>query len=95
MTLSCRILSLPVVFFRHAGPRPKALHPSYLTMGEISVHGGPKFSERQPAVFTNLVRVKTLHEPHHGPEKGKILVEAFSVIDAKGYIAYNKAKGKN
>ena len=63
-------------------------------MGKMSIHGEPKFSEGQPRVFTNLVRVKTLHELHHGPEKVKILVEAISVIDAKGYIAYNKAKGK-
>ena len=81
-------------FFRHGGPPPKALHQSCLTMGKMSIHGEPKFSKRQPRVFTNLVKVKTLHELHHGPEKGKILVEAFSVIDAKGYVAYNKAKGK-
>ena len=45
-------------------------------MGKMSVHGEPKFSEGQPRVFTNQVRVKTLHELHHGPEKVKILVEA-------------------
>ena len=27
-------------------------------MGSVSVHGEPKFSEGQPRVFTNLVRVK-------------------------------------
>ena len=79
-------------FLTHGGPPPKALHQSGLTMGKMSVHGEPKFSEGQPRVFTNLVRVKTLHELHHGPEKVKILVEAISVKDAKGYIAYNKAK---
>ena len=42
----------------------------------------------------NLVRVKTLHELHHGPEKVKILVDVISVADAKGYIAHAKAKGK-
>ena len=63
-------------------------------MGKMSVHGEPKFSEGQPRVFTNQVRVKTLHELHHGPEKVKILVEAISVKDAKGYIAYTKAKKK-
>ena len=46
----------------------------------------------EPQVFTNLVRVKILHELHHGPEKVKIQVEAISVKDAKGYIAYTKAK---
>ena len=56
-------------------------------MGKVSVHGEPKFSEGQPRVFTKQVRVKTLHELHHGPEKVKILVEAISVKDAKGYIA--------
>ena len=81
-------------FFRHGGPPPKALHQSGLTMGKMSVHGEPKFSEGQPRVFTNQVRVKTLHELHHGPEKVKILVEAISVKDAKGYIAYTKAKKK-
>ena len=81
-------------FLRHGGPPPKALHQSGLTMGKMSVHGEPKFSEGQPRVFTNLVRVKTLHELHHGPEKVKILVEAISVKDAKGYIAYTKAKGR-
>ena len=81
-------------FFWHGGPSPKALHQSGLTMGKMSVHCEPKFSEGQPRVFTNLVRVKTLHELHHGPEKVKILVEAISVMDAKGYIAYTKAKGK-
>ena len=79
-------------FLRHGGPPLKALHKSGLTMGKMSVHGEPKFSEGQPRVFTNLVRVKTLHELHHGPEKVKILVEAISVKDAKGYIAYTKAK---
>ena len=79
-------------FLRHGGPPPKALHQSGLTMGKMSVHGEPKFSEGQPRVFTNQVRVKTLHELHHGPEKVKILVEAISVKDAKGYIAYTKAK---
>ena len=79
------------IFLRHGGPPPKALHQSGLTMGKISVHGEPKFSEGQPRVFTNQVRVKTLHELHHGPEKVKILVEAISVKDAKGYIAYTKA----
>ena len=79
-------------FLRHGGPPPKALHQSGLTMGKMSVHGEPKFSEGQPRVFTNLIRVKTLHELHHGPEKVKILVEAISVKDAKGYIAYTKAK---
>ena len=69
-------------FLRHGGPPPKALHQSGLTMGKMSVHGEPKFSEGQPRVFTNLVRVKTLHELHHGPEKVKILVEAISVKDA-------------
>ena len=58
-----------VFFLRHGGPPPKALHQSGLTMGKMSVHGEPKFSEGQPRVFTNLVRVKTLHELHHGPEK--------------------------
>ena len=48
-------------FLRHRGPPPKALHQSGLTMGKMSVHGEPKFSEGQPRVFTNLVRVKTLH----------------------------------
>ena len=81
-----------VVFLRQGGPPPKALHQSGLTMGKMSVHGEPKFSEGQPRVFTNQVRVKTLHELHHGPEKVKILVEAISVKDAKGYIAYTKAK---
>ena len=56
-------------------------------MGKMSVHGEPKFSEGQPRVFTNLVRVKTLHELHHGPELGEIVAVASSVIDAKGYIA--------
>ena len=79
-------------FFRHGGLPPKALHQSGLTMGKMSVHGEPKFPEGQPRVFTNLVRVKTLHELHHGPEKVKILVEAISVKDANGYIAYTKAK---
>ena len=79
-------------FFGHGDPPPKALHQSGLTMGKMSVHGEPKFSEGHPRVFTNLVRVKTLHELHHGPEKVKILVEAISVKDAKGYIAYTKAK---
>ena len=60
-------------FLRHGGPPPKALHQSGLTMGKMSVHGEPKFSEGQPRVFTNQVRVKTLHELHHGPEKVKIL----------------------
>ena len=82
----------PVFFFRHGGPPPKALHQSGLTMGKMSVHGEPKFSEGQPRVFKNLVRVKTLHELHHGPEKVEILVEAISVKDAKGYIAYTKVK---
>ena len=77
---------------RHGGPLPKALHQSGLAMGKMSVHGEPKYSEGQPRVFTNLVRVKTLHELHHGPEKVKIQVEAISVKDAKGYIAYTKAK---
>ena len=81
-------------FLRHGGPPPKALHQSGLTMGKMSVHGEPKFSEGQPRVLTNQVRVKTLHELHHGPEKVKILVEAISVKDAKGYIAYTKAKKK-
>ena len=49
-------------------------------------------SPKEPRVFTNLVRVKTLHELHHGPEKVKIQVEAISVKDAKGYIAYTKGK---
>ena len=84
----------PFFFLRHGGPPPKALHQSGLTMGKMSVHGEPKFSEGQPRVFTNQVRVKTLHELHHGPEKVKILVEAISVKDAKGYIAYTKAKKK-
>ena len=79
-------------FLRHGGPPPKALHQSGLTMGKMSVHGEPKFCEGQPRVFTKLVRVKTLHELHLGPEKVKILVEAISVKDAKGYIAYTKAK---
>ena len=83
---------LQLVFLRHGGPPPKALHQSGLTMGKLSVHGEPKFSEGQPRVFTNLVRVKTLHEIHHGPEKVKIQVEAISVKDAKGYLAYTKAK---
>ena len=43
---------------RHGGPAPKALHQSGLTMGKVSVHGEPKFSEGQPRVFTNQVRVK-------------------------------------
>ena len=81
-----------IFFLRHGGPPPKALHQSGLTMGKMSVHGEPKFSEGQPRVFANQVRVKTLHELHHGPEKVKILVEAISVKDAKGYIAYTKAK---
>ena len=63
-------------------------------MGKMSVHGEPQFSEGQPRVFRNLVRVKTLHELHNGPEQVKILVGAISVIDAKGYIAYTKTKGK-
>ena len=78
-------------FLRHGGPLPKVLHQSGLTMGKMSVHGEPKFSEGQLRVFTNLVRVKTLHELHHGPEKVRILVEAISAKDAKGYIAYTKA----
>ena len=82
-----------VVLLTHGGPPPKALHQSGLTMGKMSVHGEPKFSEGQPRVFTNLVRVETLHELHHGPEKAKI-VEAITVKDAKGYIAYTKAKGR-
>ena len=45
-------------FLRHGGPPPKALHQSGLTMSSVSVHGEPKFSEGQPRVFTNLVRVK-------------------------------------
>ena len=49
-------------FLRHGGPPPKALHQSGLTMGKVSIHGEPKFSEGQPRVFTNQVRVKTLHE---------------------------------
>ena len=32
-------------FLRHGGSPPKALHQSGLTMGKISVHGVPKFSE--------------------------------------------------
>ena len=56
-------------FLRHGGPPPKALHQSGLTMGKMSVHGELKFSEGQRRVFTNQVRVKTLHELHHGPEK--------------------------
>ena len=63
-------------------------------MGKVSVHGEPNFSEGQPRVFTNQVRVKTLHELHHGPEKVKILLDVTSVKDAKGYIAYTKAKGR-
>ena len=85
-SVSCT-LPPPFFFLRHGGPPPKGLHQSGLTMGKVSVHGEPKFSEGQPRVFTNLVRVKTLHELHHGPEKVKILVEAISVKDAKGYIA--------
>ena len=81
-----------VAFLSHGGPPPKALHQSGLTMGKMSVHGEPKFSKGQPRVFTNLVRVKTLHELHHGLEKVKILVEAISLKDAKGYIAYTKEK---
>ena len=50
-----------MVFLRHGGPPPKALHQSVLTMGKMSVHGERKFSEGQPRVFTNLVRVKTVH----------------------------------
>ena len=98
VTYLCLVRVLPsplshrVFFFRHGGPPPKALHQSGPTMGKMSVHGEPKFSEGQPRVFTNQVRVKTLHELHHGPEKVKILVEAISVKDAKGYIAYTKAK---
>ena len=71
-------------FFEAWRSLPKALHQSSLIKGKMSVHGEPKFSEGQPRVFTNLVRVKTLHELHHGPEKVKILVEAISVKDAKG-----------
>ena len=82
----------PVFFVRHGGPPPKALYQSGLTMGKMSNHGEPKFSEGQPRVFTNPVRVKTLHELHHGPEKVEIQVEAISVKDAKGYIAYTKRK---
>ena len=37
-------------FLRHGGPPPKALHQSGLTMGKMSVHGEPKFSEGQPRV---------------------------------------------
>ena len=97
-SLGCGVVWCGVVwyciffFLRHGGPPPKALHQSGLTMGKMSVHGEPKFSEGQPRVFTNQVRVKTLHELHHGPEKVKILAEAISVKDAKGYIAYTKAK---
>ena len=89
---SFSVSGLTPFFLRHGGPPPKALHQSGLTMGKSSVHGEPKFSEGQPRVFTNLVRVKTLHELHNGPEKVKILVEAISVKDAEGYIAYTKAK---
>ena len=42
---------------RHGGPPPKALHQSGLTMGKMSGHGEPKFSEGQLRVFTNLVRL--------------------------------------
>ena len=59
-------------FLKHGGPPLNALHQGGLTMGKTSVHGEPKFSEGQPRVFTNLVRVKTPHELHHGPEKVKI-----------------------
>ena len=89
-----RIFASRETSLRHGGPPPKALHQSGLTMGKMSVHGEPKFSEGQPRVFINLVWVKTLHELHHGPEKVKILVEGISVIDAKKYIAYTKAKRK-
>ena len=81
-------------FLRHGSPLPKALHQSGLTMGKMSVHGEPKFSEGQPGVFTDLIRVKTLHELNHGTEKVQIQVEAISVKDAKGYIAYTKAEGR-
>ena len=59
------VLHLTIFFLRHGGPPPKALHQSGLTMGKMSVHGEPKFSEGQPRVFTNQVRVKTLHELLH------------------------------
>ena len=42
------------LFLRHGGPPPKALHQSGLTMGKMSVHGEPKFSEVQPRVFTDV-----------------------------------------
>ena len=45
-------------FFRHGGPPPKALHQGGLSMGNVCVHGEPKFSEGQPRVFTDLIRVK-------------------------------------
>ena len=45
-------------FLRHGGPPPKALHQGGLTMGSVCVHGEPKFSEGQPRVFTNLIRVE-------------------------------------
>ena len=38
-------LTLFCFFLRHGGPPPKALHQSGLTMGKMSVHGEPKFSE--------------------------------------------------
>ena len=87
-----RVMRTEAQLLRHGRPPLKALHQRGLTMGKMSVHGEPKFSEGQPRVFTNLVRVKTLHELHHGPGKVKILVEAISVKDAKGYIPYTKAK---
>ena len=53
--------------------------------------------DRRPVVCRNLAMgfwVPLQHEMHHGPEKVKILVEAILVKDAKGYIAYTKAKGR-
>ena len=79
------VLGVRDAWVSHAPPR---------VPGKMSVHGEPKFSEGQPRVFTNLVGVKTLHELHHGPEKVTIQVEAISVRDAKGYIAYTKAKSR-
>ena len=47
-----------IFFLGMAVPPPKALRQGGLTMGSVSVHGEPKFSEGQPLVFTNLVRVE-------------------------------------
>ena len=52
-------VSCTCFFFRHGVPPPKALHQGGLTMGNVCVHGKPQFSEGQPRVFTNLIRVKS------------------------------------